>query len=502
MRQYDVIIIGSGLGSLVCGAILSKNGYKVCIYEKNRQIGGCLQTFSRDKAIIDSGVHYIGSLGEGQTLNKVFRYLGIMDSLKLKQLDVDGFDQIHFKDEAVTYKMAQGYDNFIEQLLVHFPAEKDALHAYCDKMKEVCSRFPLFNLRMGHYTEKEAVIGLDTCTFVRSITDNERLQHVLAGNNLLYAGVANKTPFYVHALVQNSYIEGSWKCVDGGSQIARCLNKVIKENGGTVIRNMAVSSIVECNGQADHIVLENGETVTGKYFISGLHPAKTMEITQSSTLRNAYRARICSLENTPGTFMLNVVMKPGCFRYQNYNYYHHATDNAWEGINQTTDNWPQTYAMFSAAGSKDSQFTDNISIMTYMRYEEVALWHDTFNTDSSPDDRSADYQAFKTEKAEKLLDAVEKQFPGIRDCILAYYAATPLTYRDYLAMPEGSMYGIAKDANDPLKTMIPSATRLPNLYLTGQNLNLHGILGVTMTAVLTSAELVGLEKLVNEISAA
>ncbi|HJT73551.1 MAG TPA: NAD(P)-binding protein, partial [Chitinophaga sp.] len=194
MRQYDVIIIGSGLGSLVCGAILSKNGYKVCIYEKNRQIGGCLQTFSRDKAIIDSGVHYIGSLGEGQTLNKVFRYLGIMDSLKLKQLDIDGFDQIHFKDEAVTYKMAQGYDNFIEQLLVHFPAEKDALYAYCDKMKEVCSRFPLFNLRMGHYTEKEAVIALDTCTFVRSITNNERLQHVLAGNNLLYAGVAEKTP--------------------------------------------------------------------------------------------------------------------------------------------------------------------------------------------------------------------------------------------------------------------------------------------------------------------
>jgi len=64
------------------------------------------------------------------------------------------------------------------------------------------------------------------------------------------------------------------------------------------------------------------------------------------------------------------------------------------------------------------------------------------------------------------------------------------------------MYGIAKDAADPLKTMISAATRLPNLYLTGQNLNLHGILGVTMTAVVTSSVLLGMEKLINDINAA
>jgi all-trans-retinol 13,14-reductase len=69
-------------------------------------------------------------------------------------------------------------------------------------------------------------------------------------------------------------------------------------------------------------------------------------------------------------------------------------------------------------------------------------------------------------------------------------------------MPEGSMYGIAKDARDPLKTMISAATRLPNLYLTGQNLNLHGILGVTMTAIVTSSVLLGMEKLINDINAA
>src|ERR1035438_457983 len=111
MYDYDIAIIGSGLGGLVCGAILSMNGYKVGIFEKNRQIGGCLQTYSRDKTIIDTGVHYIGGLGEGQQLHQIFKYLGIADQLKLKQLDKDGFDYIGFADDDKTYKLAQGYDN-------------------------------------------------------------------------------------------------------------------------------------------------------------------------------------------------------------------------------------------------------------------------------------------------------------------------------------------------------------------------------------------------------
>ncbi|SFE14600.1 all-trans-retinol 13,14-reductase [Chitinophaga sp. CF118] len=499
MKQYDVIIIGSGLGSLVCGAILGKHGYSVCLYEKNRQIGGCMQTYARDKAIIDSGVHYIGSLDEGQVLNKIFSYLGIMDSLHLQRMDVDGFDYIHFNKEKKHYQLAQGYDRFIEQLLIDFPQERDALHAYCDAVKDVCSRFPLFNLRTGDASEKEKVLGIDAAGFIRSITDNQRLQQVLAGNNLLYAGVENKTPFYVHALVQNSYIESSWKCMDGGSQIARALQKVIKQYGGDIVRNTEVKKIVGKDGVVDHITLADGREISGKYFISGLHPARTIAMTEHDSFRGAYRSRITSLENSPGTFMINAVLKPGTFPYLNYNYYHHATDSAWNGIHYTADNWPQTYGLFVSAGEGKLQYADNLSVMTYMRYEEVADWQHTFSTDTYPDTRGADYQAFKKERAEKLLNVVEEQFPGLRDCIHTYYVATPLTYRDYLAMPEGSMYGVAKDANDPLKTFISPATRLSNLYLTGQNMNLHGILGVTMSSIVTCAELVGMEQLVNEI---
>ncbi|HEY9261694.1 NAD(P)/FAD-dependent oxidoreductase, partial [Chitinophaga sp.] len=241
MHNYDVIIIGSGLGGLVCGAILSRNGYRVCIYEKNRQTGGCLQTYSREKVIFDSGVHYIGGLAPGENLYKVFKYLGIYDKLRLKRLDMDGFDHISFAGDDKVYRLAQGEENFIRTLLADFPEEEVALRAYCNKISEVCSKFPLYNLRTGDYEEKRGVLQLNTVDYLRSITNNEKLQQVLAGNNLLYAGVADKTPFYVHALVVNSYMKSSWKCVDGGSQIGKLLCQQIRENGGDIIRNMAVT---------------------------------------------------------------------------------------------------------------------------------------------------------------------------------------------------------------------------------------------------------------------
>ncbi len=141
MHKYDVVIAGSGLGGLVCGAILSKNGYRVLVLEKNKQIGGCLQTFSRDKTIFDSGVHYVGGLEPGQNLYQVFQYLGIMDKLKLKRLDMDCFDRIAFRDDPKEYKMAQGYEGFIANLLQDFPREEKALREYCDMLKYICGKF-------------------------------------------------------------------------------------------------------------------------------------------------------------------------------------------------------------------------------------------------------------------------------------------------------------------------------------------------------------------------
>lgn len=488
------------MGGLVCGDILSREGFKVCIIEKNKQIGGSLQTFVRDKVIFDSGVHYLGGLDKGQNLYQIFKYLDLMDRLKLQKQDIDCFDKILVDGEDMEYDYAQGYDNFISKLLAHFPGEEKALNAYCDKIKEVCSKFSLYNLRSGDdFNEKSGVLEIDTKGFIESITDNERLQSVLAGNNALYAGQGDKTPFYVHALILNSYIESSYKCVDGGSQIAKLIAQNIKARGGVIKRNCKVTRIVAEENKASYIEIADGSRIYGDQFISNIHPVKTLEITESDLIKPAYRNRLKSLENSVSSFTLNLVLKKNTFKYVKHNYYCGKFGHVWTVADYTEQNWPLGYAVFVAATSKSDEYADGMSILTYMRFEEVEPWAHTHNTVSDKNDRGETYEEFKKRKAEVLLDMVEKKFPGLRSMTKAYYTATPLSYRDYIGNDDGSLYGIAKDYKHTLKTFISPRTKLQNLYFTGQNLNLHGILGTAMSAIVTCSALLGNDSIIEKI---
>ena len=90
--NYDVIIIGGGLGGLECGFILARHGLNVCVLEQHTQVGGCLQTFRRKGVTFDTGFHYVGGLGEGESLYPFFRYFGLLD-LPWQRMD-DLFDEV------------------------------------------------------------------------------------------------------------------------------------------------------------------------------------------------------------------------------------------------------------------------------------------------------------------------------------------------------------------------------------------------------------------------
>jgi all-trans-retinol 13,14-reductase len=499
IERFDAVVIGSGLGGLACATMLSKEGMRVCVLERNKQIGGNLQTFVRDHVVFDSGVHYVGGLGEGQNLNHLFRYLGIMDKLKLKKLDEDGFDAIMFEGDPVVYKYAQGYENFIRSLSAQFPGEEENIRNYCQKIKEVCLKFPLYNLRKGDLFEKLTALDLDTKAFIESITPNKKLRNVLAGTSLLYAGEADKTPLYVHALVLNSYIESSWRFVDGGSQIARYLSRQVVANGGRIINFTEVTKLVEEDGSIAYAEAVDGRRFFGKLFISNVHPMKTLEMTDSDKIKKAFRTRIKTLENSISVFYINVVLKENSLPYVNHNYYYFASEDTWSTLNYEDKDWPVGYALYFTASSGNPEFTEGVTIMTYMRFDEVLPWKDTFNTVAEESDRGSEYENFKIRKAEKLLDIVERKFPGFRKHIKSYYAATPLTVRDYIGTDDGSLYGIVKDYREPLRTFISPRTKIPNLFLTGQNLNLHGVLGVTVNAVMTCSEILGIDHILNRI---
>jgi len=214
--------------------------------------------------------------------------------------------------------------------------------------------------------------------------------------------------------------------------------------------------------------------------------------------KNAFRSRLKSLDSTTSTFYANVVLKKNSFKYMNSNIYCFEQEDPWCVSNYTDETWPQGFALFFVASSKSTEYAEGVTVMTYMRMDEVVQWKDTFNTVSDENERGETYEAFKRAKAERLFDRVEKRFPGFKDAIKSYTTATPLTARDYIGA-DGSLYGYAKDYREPLKTFISPRTKIPNLLLTGQSINMHGVLGVTISAVATCAQVLGMEYLVDKI---
>lgn len=493
MSKYDIIIIGSGLGGLECGAILSKEGYNVCVLEKNEQFGGCFQTYQRKGHLLDTGIHYVGSLDEGQIMNQYFRYFGIMDKLRVRRLDDKAFDRIHYKDHIYDYAM--GNTPFVETLSRAFPEERENLQCYVNLLQEVGDLISVDHLKKGIIAvEGMKYFGMSAAGVIGEVIRNRDLQNVLAGSALLYGGLKEVSTFYQHAMINNSYIEGAYRFVDGSMQVSLELINVIRANGGTVLNGSEVTRILVENEKVQGVEINGEERIESGYVISNVHPQRTLALLDKSrSIKNAYISRINSLENTYGIFTLYLIMKPGSYAYQNRNLYLHGYNDVW----YDRKNYPGhvTNCMISMqASSVDETHADVISILTPMYIDELAEWKDTL-----PGRRGEAYKLFKQEKAQQILEFIRQHGIEFGDAIETMYSTTPLSYRDYTGTTNGSAYGIIKPYKCPQIGFVSTRTKLGNLFLTGQNLNVHGALGVTLTAMITCAEFLGQEYLAKKV---
>jgi all-trans-retinol 13,14-reductase len=319
--KYDVVIIGSGLGGLQSAYILSKEGYNVCVLEKNRILGGCLQTFSRCGTVFDTGMHYIGGMDEGQILYKLFNYFDLNRKLKLKRLDEDGYDIIRY--DGKDYKMAMGYEKFTETMIEQFPGERDAIEKYISMVKEIRNSVDLYNLEniSSSNTKYLQYYGLSVADFLDSITTNKILRNVLAGLAPLYGGMKETSPIYIPLVIHSSFIEGAYRFIGGGSQLSDFLAESVSAFGGTIIKNAKVTRIFYENDKVTSLEINNAEKIEAGQFISDIHPKTLMSLMDEHAFKPAYRNRINSIGETYGMFTVYLSMKENAFRYINKNYF-------------------------------------------------------------------------------------------------------------------------------------------------------------------------------------
>ncbi|MBQ4508597.1 MAG: NAD(P)/FAD-dependent oxidoreductase [Paludibacteraceae bacterium] len=480
-----VVIIGAGLGGLQCAYILAKNGMQVTVLEQDIHIGGCLQTFRRGTTLFDTGFHYVGGLREGESLHPLFRYFNLLH-LPWQMLDEDCFDEVVIGKRRFAY--ATGHERFAETLAAAFPAERDSLRTYTHFLKEVGNHI------YDAFLPREAADFYSSSLFARSayeyLTNTIRdplLRQVLSGTSLKMELNRDTLPLYVFAQINNSYLQSAWRLRGGGQQIADSLAANIRSMGGELRMGTPVTDIEEHEGKAVAVHTGNGERIEADIVIADIHPQEVLRLlADCPSVRNIYKRRIQSLEDTCGMFTANIRLKSGILPYENKNIFVHRPDaDLWHPVTTQTDS-----VMISFYPDKDA-----IDLLTPMRWADVAKW-----ADKPQGWRGEDYVDYKKQKVEQCLQLIEHRLPSLRSAIDHIYTSTPLTYYRYTHTHEGSAFGIRKDWRSPLTTVLTPKTPLHNVLLTGQNLNLHGLLGVSMTSVFTAAQVIGFETITKELN--
>lgn len=491
-----ITIIGSGLGGLSCGAILAKNGHEVTVMEQGAQIGGCLQCFSRGGARFETGMHFVGSASEGQTLDRLMRYLEIRDHVSLSQLDPEGYEVIALGGKH--YRYVNGREGFIEEMASHFPHQRENLQRYFDLVEKVAGASSLHSLK---YAESD--IAINTAYQLRSINSvideiitDPTLAKVLVGNLPLYAAEKDKTPFSTHAFVTDFYNQSAWRFVGGSDSVAEALKATILRYGGKVTTKERVTKIVCDDTHAIGVETSRGERTAADVVISAAHPMRTLEMIDSKMIRPAFRNRINSIPQTVGGFSVYIEFEENAMPYMNHNFYGYDGDSPWncETYDETT--WPKGFLYMHFCQEPQPKYAKTGVVLSYMQMKDVERWKGTH-----AGRRGQDYEDLKTAKANRLLDALERQLPGTRKRIKRFYTSTPLTYQDYTGTEGGSMYGIAKDVRMGAACRVPHRTKIPNVFQTGQNINSHGMLGVLVGTIVTCSELLTAERIYQQIIA-
>jgi all-trans-retinol 13,14-reductase len=515
--HYDVICIGSGLGSLTTASILAKRGKKVLICEKHTTPGGFTHVFTRNDYEWDVGLHYVGDMDrKGSLLRVVFEYI---TDKNLKWADMgEVYDRIGIQGR--TYEYVKGLQAWKQRMKEYFPAENDA--RAIDKYVELL--FEVNKTSKGYFIQKalpdfvrffassfmskgyERFYKQTTKEVLDQLSDNEELKAVLSAQFGDYGMPPSKSSFVIHAAVALHYMNGGFYPVGGSEAIFNTIAPGILKTGGNILIGAGVKEILIENGVAKGVVMQDGKIIKSDLVVSGagVHITYKNLIPETEKVRIRHLEEALKLPQSYGHLSLYIGLKHTSEELQlpkaNYWIYPNGTDHdkAIDNYLQDYNNeFPVVYISFPAA--KNPKFLEKypgrstIEIITVAKYDWFKEWEDT-----RWKKRGETYDALKEKFAQRLLEHLYKYEPQLRGKVDMYELSTPITTKHFCNYIHGEIYGLDHDPERFAKDFLKPTTPIKNLYLTGQDIVTVGIGGALMSGVLTASSILR-SNLINEI---
>ena len=505
--HYDAIVIGSGLGGLTTAALLAKAGRRVLVLERHYTAGGFTHSYRRRGYEWDVGVHYVGDVhNPGSPMRRIFH--SITDGqLQWAKMD-DPYDRVIIGDD--TYDFVSGAANFREELLRSFPGAAHQIDEYLRHIRAATRSIPAhFGPRYlpgplqplaGAAASRVSgdYFGRTTESVLSQFITDKQLAGVLTAQWGDYGLPPGQSSFGMHAVVAQHYLAGGNYPVGGAWRIAETILPVIEAAGGAVLVDAEVSSIIIHSGRAVGVRMASGDEILADKVISATGVVNTVErlLPPEASPLPDLQQKVRSVRPAVSHIGLYLGLKGTTdelgLRQTNlwiYRDYDHDRSLA-RYVREPNTDFPLTYISFPSA--KDPSWEQRypgkstIDVISLAPYEWFSRWEGT-----PWRKRGTDYEAFKEELTQALLEEVYRRVPQVRGRVAYHELSTPLSTAEFSNYSRGQVYGLEHSPHRFRQTWLKARTPVPGLYLTGQDILFCGVGSALMSGVVTAANVLG-----------
>ena len=456
--QYDVAIIGAGMSGLAAGIRLAHFGQKVCIFERHNAPGGLNSFYSFAGRKYDVGLHamtnYVAPGVKGTPLGKLLRQLRI--AREEFALHPQKQSRIAFRDCDLTF--TNDFAVLDAEVTARFPTQAGGWRA----LVQLVRTYDDVSLDAKAVSAREVV--------ARHLTDPLLTDMLFCP--VMYYGSAQERDMEFGQFVimfKALYLEGFAQPLDGVRVIIRVLLEKFRQAGGERRMKCGVAGIVEEQGRAAVLKLDDGSEVTADHVISSVGYPETLRLcspgheaeAEANTGALSFVETISVYRQPPATWGWGedtIIFFNDSERFD-YSRAQELVDPR-SGVICFPNN-------FEYAGG---QLPEGLFRVTCLA--NYAKWT------ALPE---PDYQAAKLEWLGQMQRSARRFLPQVTDTVLAENLVTtdmftPRTIRKFTGHLNGAIYGAPRKVRD-------GRTHLSNLYLCGTDQGFLGIIGAMLSGI-------------------
>ncbi len=436
-EEYDAIIIGAGIGGLVCGCYLAKAGMKVLICEQHHKPGGYCTSFKRKGFTFDAAADCFGAYREGGITRKVFEELGIDKKLEIIQFDPSLI--IHTKEFKI--RIWRDTKKTIEELQSLFPEEKTSISNFFNFLS---LSNPATFAKIKNWTFQK---------FIDSFFSNKKLKTILSYPLLVMAGLppTSMSAFLSGKLYYDFILDGGYYPVGGMQSLPDALANRFQEFGGEMRFCTLVKKILIQDGAVVGVKVENGDYITTRYVVSNCDARQTfLNLLGEENLDDTFSYSIKNM--TPS--ISNFIAYLGIDDTFSHSYppgtavlflEHYNLDKAYKAMLQCD---LKNYCGYSFRTSKNNK---TINILVPVSFKNKNYWKKN-----------------KQKFLDSLIEKAEKySLPNLSQHLVYKDAGTPYTLYRYTLNYKGASYGWASTVSQLAVPGFKKPSFIKGLYLTG-----------------------------------